>query len=196
MPAPVLTMGERTWLKSGAAQFAAPRQIRYRTGCTRDHSPTPMQSSGVMTEDQGQLFARLQQRIASGLPHRLGVRLHSLGNGTLVTRLEIGPEHLAANGYLHAGTVVTLADTACGFGCIASLPAEATNFTTVELKSNFLRTATAGTLVGTASLVHAGRSTQVWDAAVHVLLPGAERGENEGEKRLLALFRCTQMILY
>lgn len=158
-----------------------------------------------MTEDQHQLFARLQRRIDAGLPRRLGIRLHEIGAGTLTTALEIGSDHLAANGYLHAGTVVTLADTACGFGCLANLPAQASNFTTVELKSNFLGTATAGTLLGTATLVHAGRSTQVWDAAVRALPPADEatefrRGHASGATaaggRTLALFRCTQMILY
>lgn len=92
---------------------------------------------------------------------------------------------MAANGFLHAGTVVTLADTACGFGCIASLPEGAHSFTTVELKSNFLRTATAGRLEARATLVHGGRRTQVWDATVV-----------DSDGHTLALFRCTQMLLY
>ncbi|RIK47672.1 MAG: hypothetical protein DCC57_14030 [Chloroflexi bacterium] len=100
-------------------------------------------------------------------------------------QVTIRPHHLAANGYLHAGTVVTLADTACGFGCLASLPEGAHNFTTIELKSNFLRTATSGRLRATATLVHGGRRTQVWDATVV-----------DDDERTLALFRCTQMLLY
>jgi uncharacterized protein (TIGR00369 family) len=92
---------------------------------------------------------------------------------------------MAANGYLHAGTVVTLADTACGFGCLANLPPGAHNFTTIELKSNFLRTTTRGRLRAEAQLLHGGRRTQVWDATVM-----------DGEEQVLALFRCTQMLLY
>ena len=93
--------------------------------------------------------------------------------------------HMATNGYLHAGAVVTLADTSCGFGCISHLPEGATNFTTIELKSNFLRTTTRGTIRSEAKLVHAGRRTQVWDATV-----------TDEEGRTLALFRCTQMLIY
>jgi len=82
--------------------------------------------------------------------------------------------------------VIALADTACGYGCSVSLPAGATGFTTIELKSNFMATATAGdVLTCRASLVHGGRSTQVWDAEVRL----------EGG-RTLALFRCTQMVLW
>jgi uncharacterized protein (TIGR00369 family) len=91
---------------------------------------------------------------------------------------------MAPNGYLHAGTVVTLADTACGYGCVLSLPDGATGFTTIELKTNFLRTATAGTLACEARLVHGGRTTQVWDAVVR-----------HDSARTLALFRCTQLLL-
>ena len=90
---------------------------------------------------------------------------------------------MAPNGYLHAGTVVTLADTACGYGCILNLPEEATGFTTIELKTNFLGTAREGMLDAVATAQHRGRTTQVWDAVV----THRETG------RTIALFRCTQM---
>ncbi len=130
-------------------------------------------------------FARLSARLAGGLPGHLGIELVEARPGHLVTRLTIAPQHGAANGYLHAGTVVTLADTACGFGCLVSLPPGAHNFTTVELKSNFLRTATTGTITAVAQLIHGGRRTQVWDATVY-----------DSAQRAMALFRCTQMLLY
>jgi uncharacterized protein (TIGR00369 family) len=100
-------------------------------------------------------------------------------------RLPLRDELLAPNGYLHAATVVGLADSACGYGCIASLPEGAYGFTTIELKTNFLGTALEGTLFCTSELVHGGRTTQVWDATVT---------NEEGKK--LALFRCTQLLLY
>jgi 1,4-dihydroxy-2-naphthoyl-CoA hydrolase len=93
---------------------------------------------------------------------------------------------MAPNGYLHAGTVVTLADTLSGYGCVANLPGDATGFTTIELKSNHLGTAREGTLVGVASPLHRGKTTQVWDAVI----------THKESGRTLAVFRCTQMILY
>ena len=128
---------------------------------------------------------RLEQRIRTGLPHHMGLAVDDVAPGSMTLSLAIQPYHLAPNGYLHAGALVTLADTACGFGCISNLPAGAGNFTTVELKTNFLRTATSGTLRCVATLVHGGRRTQLWDATV-----SDELG------RPLALFRCTQMLLY
>src|SRR5262245_61655287 len=86
------------------------------------------------------LHRQLAARMKGGLAAHLGIQLVEARPGYLCAQHEIAPHHIAANGYLHAGSVVTLADTACGFGCFASLPAGAINFTTIELKSNFLRT--------------------------------------------------------
>ena len=61
--------------------------------------------------------------------------------GSSANRLTVRPELFASNGFLHAATVVALADSACGHGCMASLPDGASGFTTVELKSNCLGTA-------------------------------------------------------
>jgi uncharacterized protein (TIGR00369 family) len=141
------------------------------------------------------ILARLAARMQEGLVAHLGIALVDAGPGWLEVQLTVAPVHMAANGYLHAGTVVTLADTACGYGCIANLPAGAQNFTTIELKCNFMRTVTTSADPGPqtalpaihalARLVHGGRRTQIWDATVQ-----------DAQARTLALFRCTQMILY
>jgi 1,4-dihydroxy-2-naphthoyl-CoA hydrolase len=126
-------------------------------------------------------------RIGVGkLPGLLGILITQMSGSEVRAELTISEMHMAPNGFLHAGTVVTLADTCAGYGCIANLPAGATGFTTIELKSNHLGTAREGTIVGSAKAVHLGKTTQVWDAIV----THRETGKT------LALFRCTQMILY
>ena len=119
-------------------------------------------------------------------PGYVGVEVATVEPGALVALMTVRPELLAPNGYLHAGAVVTLADTAAGYACVAHLPDGAKSFTTVELKSNFLGTARDGMLVAKARAAHLGRTTHVWDVEV----------ETADEGRTLALFRCTQMILY
>jgi 1,4-dihydroxy-2-naphthoyl-CoA hydrolase len=119
------------------------------------------------------------------LPGLLGIEIDSIEEGRVRMHLSLRPELLAPNGYLHAGTVVTLADSSCGYGCIASLPEGATGFTTIELKTNFLATALEGTLHAESRRVHGGRTTQVWDATV-----------SDENGKTLALFRCTQLLLY
>jgi uncharacterized protein (TIGR00369 family) len=120
------------------------------------------------------------------LPGLLGILITQVSGSEVRAELAVSEKHMAPNGFLHAGTVVTLADTCAGYGCIANLPAGATGFTTIELKSNHLGTAREGTIVGSAKAVHLGKTTQVWDAIV----THRETGKT------LALFRCTQMILY
>jgi len=120
------------------------------------------------------------------LPGFVGLLITEVSEGLVKGELELRKALLAPNGYLHAGAVVSFADTLAGYGCISHLPANAQNFTTVELKANFLNTAQEGRLHGEARAVHLGRTTQVWDALV-------THGE---ERRKLALFRCTQLVLY
>lgn len=127
----------------------------------------------------------IHERQKGSLPGLLGVRVTELMEGTLTAELTVRSDLLAPNGFLHAATVIGLADTACGYACLAHLPDNARNFTTVELKSNFLGTSTQGTIRAVAKGVHLGRSTQVWDATV-----------TDSNGKTMALFRCTQMVLY
>jgi uncharacterized protein (TIGR00369 family) len=120
------------------------------------------------------------------LPALLGVEILSVGEGGVDSRLVVRREVMAPNGFLHAATVIALADTSCGYGCVASLPQGATGFTTIELKANFLGTAREGAIRCRATPVHLGRTTQVWDALVTA----------EGSEKKIALFRCTQAVLW
>jgi len=119
------------------------------------------------------------------LPDRFGVRVTALSEGRMAMQLEIQPWMMAPNGFLHAASVILLADTCAGYATIAHLPDGAKGFTTVELKSNFLGTAKQGVMRTEAVAEHLGRTTQVWSATVF-----------NADERKLALFRCTQMILW
>ncbi len=123
---------------------------------------------------------------ADKLPGYLGIVVTFMGSYEVRAEMEVNPANIAPNGFLFAGSVVTLADTLCGDGCISSLPEGASGFTTIELKSNHLGTAREGTIDCVAKAVHVGRTTQVWDAVVSHRQTG----------KTIALFRCTQMILY
>ena len=123
---------------------------------------------------------------ATFLPGHLGVRITRVGDGEVAAELTVEPHLLAPNGFLHAGTVVTLADTAAGYACVANLPDGANSFTTIELKSNHLGTARDGVIACVARAAHMGKTTQVWDVTV----------SNQANGKTIALFRCTQMILY
>jgi uncharacterized protein (TIGR00369 family) len=133
-----------------------------------------------------QTVAEWNERGSDNLPGHLGIEI--LGSRG---RLRCG--HACAvsailtwwNNFLHAGAVVSLADTCCGYATIRNLPEDAKGFTTLELKSNFLGTALEGDVTCVARPVHKGRTTHVWDAEV--------RSEKSG--KTIAFFRCTQVIL-
>ena len=128
----------------------------------------------------------LNRRGTGFLPGYMGIVFTRLDGQELRAEIAIQPHHIAPNSYLHAGTIVTLADTACGYGCISNLPQGATGFTTIELKSNFLGTAREGTVAVVAKPLHFGRTTQLWDAVV----------SHKDTGKTIALFRCTQLVIY
>ena len=129
---------------------------------------------------------RFNAMSARKLPGHLGIVITEVNDAQISGELTITESIMAPNGFVHAGTIVTLADTVAGCGCLAHLPATAMGFTTIELKSNHLGTAKDGAIVGVATPVHLGKTTQVWDARV----------THKESGRTLAMFRCTQLILY
>jgi uncharacterized protein (TIGR00369 family) len=133
-----------------------------------------------------EILEALNAMSAGHLPGLLGIEFMAMEAGVMLSRLKVRPELMAPNGYLHAGTVTSLADTTAGYGTMANLPEGSTGFTTIELKCNFLGSAREGYVHCRGTAVHLGRTTQVWDARVF----------QEETDKTLALFRCTQMLLY
>jgi 1,4-dihydroxy-2-naphthoyl-CoA hydrolase len=135
----------------------------------------------------GNVAATFQARQQGTLPGELAIQWDEVATGRAAGWFTAAKGHMAPNGFLHAASVIALLDTACGYACVASLPEGAANFTTIEIKTNFLGTAKEGeTVACTARLVHGGRMTQVWDA----------EAVNKTTGKTMALFRCTQMVLY
>jgi uncharacterized protein (TIGR00369 family) len=139
-----------------------------------------MAATGFHTADE------LNALLPGTLPGLLGLTITTHEPGRLEASLDVRPELLAPNGFLHAATVVALADTSCGLATRALLPEGASGFTTIELKTNFLGTVREGLITAVATNAHAGRTTQVWDAVVTAA----------GSGKTIALFRCTQSVLW
>lgn len=139
-----------------------------------------------MTNPIHELAPMFAERQKDHLPGVLGMEWETVQSGLVRGRFTVAKHHMAPNGFLHAASIITLADSACGYGCFASLPDGASGFTTIELKTNFISTARDGTVACEARLVHGGRTTQLWDAEVRHVETG----------RVMALFRCTQAVLW
>jgi 1,4-dihydroxy-2-naphthoyl-CoA hydrolase len=119
------------------------------------------------------------------VPGQLGcVFDHSAGD-LVVGHIDVTKNLIAGTGFLFAPAIIALADTCAAIGCGNNIP-ENSSFTTIELKSNFLSSARVGeTVVCRCTPIHLGRQTHVWDATV----------TNATTGRVMALFRCTQMVL-
>ena len=138
----------------------------------------------MLEGNQAALFAERQK---GTLPGELGIEWQDVSNGHAAGSFTVARRHMAANGFMHAASIVALVDSACGYGCVASLPEGASGFTTIEIKTNYLGTARIGEQVTCeARLLHGGRMTQVWDA----------EATNATTGKIIAVFRCTQMVLY
>lgn len=122
----------------------------------------------------------------NNLPGILGIVSVEIGSDYSIVEMEIQTLHLNVRGSVHGGSIVALADTAAGYGTYSNLSAQATGFTTLELKCNFIRAVDSGTLACRARRIHRGRTTEVWDSTVTHKQSGKKIGE----------FRCTQLILY
>jgi 1,4-dihydroxy-2-naphthoyl-CoA hydrolase len=141
----------------------------------------------MTTMMEGNVAAVFQERQEGHLPGELGIQWDEVATGRASGHFTVTRSHMAPNGFLHAASVIALVDSACGYACVASLPEGATGFTTIELKANYLGTAKEGETVACAArLAHAGRTTQVCDA----------EAVNRTTGKTMALFRCTQMVLY
>ncbi|MEM8901186.1 MAG: PaaI family thioesterase [Bacteroidota bacterium] len=133
-----------------------------------------------MTVDQ------INSMAAEFFPGYLGIKAVDIRNNTVVGEMQVNRNHLAPNRYLHAGCVVTFADSLAGFSTQMNLPERAISFTTIELKSNFVRTIQEGVIQGHCEAEHLGKKTQIWRVTVSA--------KETGKK--MAIFTCTQMILY
>ncbi len=123
---------------------------------------------------------------ADCFPGLVGIEILQVTTNFAAARMKVKKTHFAPNGYLHAGSIVTLADTIAGYACLYNLPDNGKSFTTMELKSNFLGATKRGFIKAEATLQHGGKTTQVWDVVI----------KNEETQKTIALFRCTQLIIY
>ena len=116
----------------------------------------------------------------------LGMAFTKVEEDEVIAHIPLQHHHSGWHGTLHAGTLFALADSCAGYGCVKSLPQDASGFTTIETKNNFLAMTNAGVIRCVATPVHKGRTTQVWDAVV----------SSTDEAKELCYYRCTQLILW
>jgi len=125
-------------------------------------------------------FAR--QRIMT----TMGAVIDRVAPGEVSIRLPIRDELTQQNGFLHAGAIATVADSACGYAAFSLMPADA-DVLSIEFKVNMLAPATGDAIVARASVIRAGRTIMVCRADVYSVLGSDEK--------LVAAMQGTMMVI-
>jgi 1,4-dihydroxy-2-naphthoyl-CoA hydrolase len=113
-----------------------------------------------------------------------GVAFTEASLDRVVAKMLVRPDLCTANNLVHGGAVMAFADSVGAAATVINLPAEAKGTATIESKTNFISGAKQGTmLVATATPVHRGGRTQVWQTRI----------ETE-EGKLVAVVTQTQMV--
>lgn len=103
---------------------------------------------------------------------------------TLPYRTDLTQQH----GFVHAGIITTIADSACGYAAYTLMP-PGSDVLAVEFKVNLMRPAKGETFVARAEVIKSGRTLTVVRADVHALTNGRDDGE------LVAIMQGTMMRL-
>lgn len=119
------------------------------------------------------------------LARLLGIAFVSAEADEVVARMTVRPDLCTAGSIVHGGTLMALADTVGAAATFINLPAGAKGTTTIESKTNFLAAGPVGeVLTATATPVHRGSRTQVWQTRI-----------TRADGRAVALVTQTQMVL-
>jgi uncharacterized protein (TIGR00369 family) len=117
----------------------------------------------------------------------IGAELGTVEPGIVEISLRFRPELTQQNGYIHAGVLTTVADSACGYAAFSLMPAGA-GVLSVEFKVNLLRPARGQSFVARAEVIKAGRTLSVVRADVFGI-------DDEGERKMVATMQGTMMCL-
>ena len=124
--------------------------------------------------------AELRALATRGLADLLGIRLVELSPARVVATMPVDERTRQPFGILHGGATVALAETVASLGGVASVDRDKFDVVGLEINANHLRAKTSGQLTATATPLHIGRTTQVWDIRVA-----------DEEQRPVCVARCT-----
>jgi uncharacterized protein (TIGR00369 family) len=114
-----------------------------------------------------------------------GVRFTEAEKDRVVARMTVRPDLCTLGHTIHGGAVMALADSVGAAATVLNLPEDAKGTTTIESKTNFIGPAREGmTVIATATPVHRGRRTQVWQTRLET-----------DDGKLVAVVTQTQMVL-
>lgn len=146
-----------------------------------------------MTDPTSDAAAGLHQRIhrsfqAQGLMATLGATLDRVADGEVQISLPHAPAITQQQGFVHAGAITSIVDSACGYAALTKAP-PGMEVVTAEFKLNLLRPAIGARFVAVGRVTHAGRLLTVCTGEVRAFADPTPAAGDAG--KLVALMQGT-----
>ncbi len=117
-----------------------------------------------------------------GFMKTLGAKIIAIEKGLVKIECSLKEELTQQNGFFHAGVITSIADVACGYAALTTMP-EGSDVLSVEFKTNLLRAATAQKIIATGKVVKSGRNLVFCEARI----------TDEKEEKLFATLQGTMI---
>jgi 1,4-dihydroxy-2-naphthoyl-CoA hydrolase len=143
----------------------------------------PPSSDPLSTREQAAI-EWLRTHRAPSLADALGIELVELSPRRVVATMPVDHRTRQPFGILHGGASVALAETVASLGAAVNVDPQTEMTVGIEINANHLRSKSDGAVTGTATPVHIGRSTHVWDVRIV-----------DEEGRLVCISRCTLAVI-
>jgi uncharacterized protein (TIGR00369 family) len=116
----------------------------------------------------------------------LGATLEKVEPGAVAIRLPFRDDLTQQHGFLHAGAIASVADSACGYAALSMMPADA-GVLSIEFKINMLSPAKGDAIVARGEVIRAGKRIMVCRADVY--------STQSGDEKLVAAMQGTMMVV-
>ena len=130
------------------------------------------------------MLDQLRARATQHLADTLGIKLVELTRERVVATMPVDDRTRQPFGILHGGASVALAETVASLAATMNVDLERFYVVGIEINANHIRAKKEGLVTGTATPVHVGRSTQVWEVRIV-----------DEEQRLVCVSRCTLAVV-
>lgn len=121
-----------------------------------------------------------------GVMTLIGAKLVDVSPGFVEIELPVRDDLTQQHGYLHAGVVTAVTDSACGYAALSLMP-EGAEVLTVEYKVNFMSPASGQRLIARGRVVKPGRTITVCAGDAFI--------ERDGQERMVATMLATMILL-
>ncbi len=137
-----------------------------------------------MTINPSTLTPEVRDQLDRGMARLIGIELETLTAERVVATMPVDDRTRQPFGLLHGGASAALAETVASLGAFLNIDAESHAAVGVELNANHLRGKRDGIVTATATPLHRGRTTHVWDIRI-----------TDEEGKLVCVSRCTLAIV-